>query len=127
MATKKAKKPSRRFDETKPAFLYRFEFVDEGEVFLCYGITNNASRRKQEYERALEISNWQAIPFRRGSRAMRIEAEFHAVRTASNAPSPTCGVKGTRTESFPLSDWELTTEFMAIWTQLCLEKRLASV
>jgi hypothetical protein len=129
MATKaKAKKPSRRFDETKAAFLYRFEFVDEGEVFLCYGITNNASRRKQEYERALdEISNWQAIPFRRGSRAMRIEAEFHAVRQASSAPSPTCGVKGTKTESFPLSDWELTTEFTAIWSELCLEKRLESV
>lgn len=127
MATKKAKKPSRRFDTTKPAFLYRFEFVDEGKKFLCYGITNDSHRRKQEYERALEVSNWQAIPFRRGSRAMKIEAEFHAVRMSSNAPGPTCDVKGTRTESFPLSDWELMTEFSAIWASLCAEKKLASV
>ena len=128
MANKKAKNPgTRRFDETKPAYLYKFTFVDEDETFLCYGITQNEKRRRQEYERALEISNWQAIPFRRGSRPLRIEAEFHAVRQASSAPAPTCGVKGTKTESFPLSDWELTTEFFAIWSELCAEKKLASV
>ena len=130
MATKtKAKNPgTRRFDESRPGFLYKFTFVDEGEVFLCYGITQNEKRRRQEYERALdEVNDWQAIPFRRGSRAMRIEAEFHAVRQASNAPSPKANVKGTRTESFPLSDWELMTEFTAIWSELCAEKKLASV
>ncbi len=128
MATKTAKQPGTRvFDETCPGFLYKFTFEDGGETFLCYGITHDEARRRQEYERALdEINGWQAIPFRRGSRAKRIEQKFHALRMASDAPSPTCDVKGTRTESFPLSDWELNTEFTALWGALCAEKNLSS-
>ena len=105
------------YDSSKPGWFYRFEFVDEGVTFLCYGISNVIDTRRKHYEGKLDLRNFQSLHFKDGAIPQEIEKRFHKVRKESSAPASTCGVAGTITESFSLSpeNWELLTSFEAVW------------
>jgi hypothetical protein len=113
------------YDPNKPGWFYRFEFPYQGFTFLCYGITNVVDQRMKQYERKLDVQNFQSIYFEDGSVPQEIEGEFHEIRKQSSTPASTCGVAGTITESFSLSpeNWELLTVFEAHW--LAAEKQAA--
>jgi len=116
----------RGYDPAKPGVFYRFEFIDRGQTFLCYGITNNLDERRTHYERKLDVRNFQSLHFDKGSTPQEIEKKFHEIRKESSVPASTCGVVGTITESFSLSpeNWELSTIFEAHW-QAAAEKQAA--
>jgi hypothetical protein len=103
------------YDPSKPGDLYRFEFSDKGVTFLCYGISNVVDKRRKTYERELDVRNFQSLHFEDGSIPQELEKSFHEIRKQSPAPASTCGVEGTITESFPISDVELSTAFTALW------------
>ena len=103
------------YDSSKPGDFYRFEFVDQGVPFLCYGISNVIEKRRKTYESHLEVKNFQSLHFDKGSIPQELERKFHQIRKESSAPTSTCGVEGTKTESFPISDIELATFFEAHW------------
>ena len=104
------------FNPAKPSYLYTFVFTDgSGVDFICYGITNNLGRRRYEYERHLAIRGFQSLHFEDGAEAARAEKLFHDIRKASDAPYPNSQVPGTKTESFPLSNFELCTVFNHHW------------
>ena len=103
------------YSPDKPGWFYRFEFIDRGQTFLCYGITNDLETRRKTYGRQLEIKNFQSLHFDKGSIPQEIEKKFHEIRKESSVPASTCGVNGTVTESFPITDVELSTAFAAIW------------
>ena len=105
------------YNPRKPGAFYRFEFIDRGQTFLCYGITNDLDTRRKHYEGKLDVKNFQSLHFDKGSIPQEFEKQFHEIRKESSVPSSTCGVAGTITESFSLSpeNWELLTVFEAHW------------
>ena len=110
------------YDPSKPGWFYRFEFIDQDQTFLCYGITSDLDTRRKHYERKLEIKNFQSLHFDKGSIPQELEKQFHEIRQESSAPASTCGVAGTITESFSLSpeNWDLFTVFEAHWAAAAL-------
>jgi hypothetical protein len=110
------------YDPSRPGAFYRFEFIDRGQTFLCYGITNDLETRRKHYERQLEVKNFQSLHFDKGSIPQELEKQFHEIRKESSAPASTCGVNGTVDESFSLSPehMELLTVFEAHWTAAAL-------
>jgi hypothetical protein len=104
------------YNPAKPGYLYTFVFTDDSGVdFICYGITNYLGKRRYQYERHFAIRGFQALRFEDGAKASRVEKLFHDIRKASNAPYPNSQVDGTKTEAFPLSDFELCTVFNHHW------------
>jgi hypothetical protein len=114
------------YDPEKPGSFYRFEFSDKGVTFLCYGISNIVDERRKHYEGKLDVQNFQFLYFEDGSIPQQIEKQFHEIRKESSAPASTCGVRGTITESFPISNIELSTCFVAHWASAVATSRTAS-
>mgnify|MGYP002640592587 CR=1 FL=1 len=114
------------YDSSKPGVFYRFTFVEHGERFQVYGITNNWEKRQKNYKRELKNKTWkmsdiQTLYFDDGKIPQQIESDFNKIRTPlldEVLPSQS-GIGGTIKESFSLSpeNWELATVFAAHWIE----------
>jgi hypothetical protein len=121
------------YDSSKPGVFYRFTFVEHGERFQVYGITNNWKERQKTYKRELRSKTWkmsdiQTLYFEDGKIPQKIESDFNKIRTPlmdEILPSQS-GIVGTAKESFSLSpeNWELLTVFEAHWADAVAQASL---
>ena len=115
------------YDPSKPATVYQIYFKEDRKTFVCYGVTNNWSKRSREFQQDFKkkrkkIKMTAIYPFADGRLAAELESELHELRMSliDEIPPSKSGIKGTEEASYPVEAEKLKISSNHIWDKISL-------